>query len=419
MPASLAPYVLWEIVNSGGVNGQDRSGRAPRPLVTCPLQADKRGAQTMEESHEEALTTLREVFEHRITQRLVQRRSLVREGKPSAEGPLAFVLPVSAEEVELLAEVAERYSVPLIALGARTAPNPQISTEQGSTLSDMKRGSILIRFDLMRRTRLPTDPEEPWVEAEPGALWLELDNDLRARGRGLAVYPTSAPRATVGGWLAMDGLGVGSFEYGWLSENILSADVVLPGGERREVRGEELLQIGRTGETTGIVVGATLRTRRADTDVPFGGAFDDPEDLVRTIVSIQEAGVPLWHLAFLDPRMARARNSGDDYLLFGAYPRERAAAVEKALQGAFESHGGRVLPAAETYHVWGERFFPVAPSRPAPTSTERMLVTLAETKQALISARDRSANVAIQGTVARTGEVLLLTFDAQEERWAS
>ena len=140
---------------------------------------------------------------------------------------------------------------------------------------------------------------------------------------------------------------------------------------------------------------------------------------MRTIVSIQEAGVPLWHLAFLDPRMARARNSGEDYLLFGAYPRERAAAVEKALQGAFESHRGRVLPAAETYHVWGERFFPVAPSRPAPTSTERALVTLAETKQALISARDRSANVAIQGTVARTGEVLLLTFDAQEEGWAN
>jgi FAD/FMN-containing dehydrogenase len=48
---------------------------------------------------------------------------------------------------------------------------------------------------------------------------------------GLAVYPTSAPRATVGGWLATDGLGVGSFEYGWLRENVLSASVVLPGGE--------------------------------------------------------------------------------------------------------------------------------------------------------------------------------------------
>jgi FAD/FMN-containing dehydrogenase len=217
----------------------------------------------------------------------------------------------------------------------------------------------------------------------------------------------------------MDGLGVGSFEYGWLSENVLSAEVVLPGGERREVRGEELLPLVQTEGTMGIVVGATLRTRRADTDVPFGSAFDDPADLVRTIADIQEAGVPLWHVAFLDPGMAHARNSGEDYLLFGAYPGERAAAVEEALQGAFESHRGRVLPAAETYHVWGERFFPVAPSHPAPTSTERMLVPLSESTRALVSTRERSANIALQGTVARTGEVLILTFDAQKEGWAT
>jgi hypothetical protein len=41
----------------------------------------------MKESHEEALAALREVLEHRITQRLVQRQRLVREGKSSVEGP--------------------------------------------------------------------------------------------------------------------------------------------------------------------------------------------------------------------------------------------------------------------------------------------------------------------------------------------
>lgn len=51
----------------------------------------------MKGSHEEALAALREVLEHRITQRLVQRQRLVREGKSSVEGPLAFVLPVSVE----------------------------------------------------------------------------------------------------------------------------------------------------------------------------------------------------------------------------------------------------------------------------------------------------------------------------------
>jgi FAD/FMN-containing dehydrogenase len=47
----------------------------------------------------------------------------------------------------------------------------------------------------------------------------------------------SAPWTTTDGWLTMDVLGVDSFEYGRLHENVLSVHVVLPGGEHREVRG--------------------------------------------------------------------------------------------------------------------------------------------------------------------------------------
>ena len=40
----------------------------------------------------------------------------------------------------------------------------------------MKEGKILVRFDLMRGFWF-SDSDEPLAEAEPGALWLELDND--------------------------------------------------------------------------------------------------------------------------------------------------------------------------------------------------------------------------------------------------
>jgi FAD/FMN-containing dehydrogenase len=100
----------------------------------------------------------------------------------------------------------------------------------------------------MRGLRLP-EHEEPWVEAEPGVSCLQLDDHLRIRGCGLAVYPTSARRATVGGWLTQDDLGVGSFEYGWVSENVLSANLVLPGGERWEVPGKAQIRRHREGES--------------------------------------------------------------------------------------------------------------------------------------------------------------------------
>lgn len=352
---------------------------------------------------DEALRVIEETFGNRM------KRAPVGE-EDACGGALAVVSPVNVREVELFAEIAGRYSLPIAALGAGTAFDVLGALEAG----------VLVRFDLMRDMRI-RGSEEFWVRAEPGTTWLELENNLSTHGWGLAVYPTSAPRATVGGWLATDGLGVGSFEYGHLSENVLSADVVLVGGEQRTLRGEGLRSFVKSGDTTGnaagLVVGATLRTRRADADVPFAAAFDEPEDLLGAVASLYETGVPLWHLAFLDLCMTRARVLGDGYLLFGAYPVGRTPVVEEALRETFESHRGRVLPTAESYRVWGERFFPMAPSRPTPTSAQRTFVPIAELAEALLATWDLSPDPAVQGTVSRSGEVILLTFDATEEGW--
>ena len=159
---------------------------------------------------------------------------------------------------------------------------------------------------------------------------------------------------------------MGSFEYGWLRENVLSADVVTPGGGRRVVEGRELRSFVGSEGGAGIIVGARLRTRRADADVPFGASFGGPQDLVGCVEEVISAGVPLWHLAFLNPEMARARGLARSYLLFGAYPRERAASVEENLREVLGSRRGRALPVAEAYRAWGERFFPMVPSQPFP-----------------------------------------------------
>src|SRR5215217_4006427 len=224
--------MLQKLVNIDGANRQDCSGTVAWAVVRFGCKQTEGMTEAMETPHERALRDIEEVFGDRL-----KSAGPAPPGVPDIGDTLTSVSPMNAEEVKLLAEVAGRYSVPLVALGAGTASK-----------ADVEDGGILIHFDLMRGLRLP-EHEEPWIEAEPGASWLQLDDLLRTRGWSLAVYPTSAPRATVGGWLAMDGLGVGSFEYGWLSENIRVADVVLAGGERREVRGEELLQFGQTGET--------------------------------------------------------------------------------------------------------------------------------------------------------------------------
>jgi FAD/FMN-containing dehydrogenase len=342
----------------------------------------------MEHVREEALGAIEGVFGDRLKRRPT--------GRPAPDGELASVFPTSADEVALLARITDRYSLPLTALGAETTPE-----------KPAKEGRVLIRFDLMRSLWL-SEGEDALVEAEPGALWLELDNELRVRGRGLTVYPTSAPRATIGGWLAQDGVGVGSFEYGRLRENVVSADVVMPDGTRRTVGGGELHSV--VGSERGIVVRATLQTRRAENDTPYALAFVDREKLTDAVADITRKRIPLWHLAFLSPRMTRLRGLGEDHLLFGAYPGERGVAVEEALREVASSADGRALPPNEAYRAWGERFFPIAPSRPTPVLSVRTFIRVGEIPVALKS----HANEAVQGTVARSGEVLMLAFDPGE-----
>jgi FAD/FMN-containing dehydrogenase len=346
----------------------------------------------MERVREEALGAIEGVFGARLKRR--------QPGKPAPDGALASVFPTSADEVAQLARITDRYSLPLAALGAETTPEKRA-----------KEGRVLIRFDLMRGLWL-SGAEEPLAEAEPGALWLELDNDLRVRGRGLTVYPTSAPRATIGGWLAQDGVGVGSFEYGRLKENVVSAAVVMPGGARRTVGGDELHSV--VGRERGIVVRAALQTRRADDDAPYALTFGDREQLAEAVAGIFRERVPLWHLALLSPEMARLRGLGQDHLIFGAYPGGRGAAVEEALREVASSAGGRVLPPADAYRAWGERFFPIAPSRPTPVLSDRAFIQVGEIPAVLKG----HVNEAVQGTGARSGEVLMLAFDPDQEGWA-
>jgi FAD/FMN-containing dehydrogenase len=348
----------------------------------------------MADLHEGALGAIEEVFGDRLRRR--------QPGRPAPDGALASVFPTSADEVALLARLADRYSVPLAALGAETAPEKLA-----------KEGRVLVRFDLMRSHWL-SDSDEQWAEAEPGALWLELDNELRVRGRGLTVYPTSAPRATVGGWLAEDGVGVGSFEYGRLRENVVSAEVVMPGGEHRTVRGDELRSVVGPERAGGIVVRARLRTRRAEDDTPYALALGGHEKLADAVAHVFREGVGLWHLAFLSTEMARIRGLGEEYLLFGAYPGERGAAVERALGEVASSAGGRLLPSADAYRSWGERFFPIAPSHPTPVLAARAFISVEEIPAVL---EDHAKN-AVQGTVARSGEVLMLAFHPDEASWS-
>lgn len=350
----------------------------------------------MKDIPDEALRTIEETFGERFL------RHAPGEAEPDAEAPFASVFPENVEEVQLLVRLGARYRIPLMARGAGTALYPGRDER-----------TLLVRFDAMRGIRLP-EAGEGWVEAEPGVNWLALENHLRTRSLGPTVYPTSAPRSTVGGWLAENGLGIGSYEYGWLLQNVLSVEAVMAGGERDLIEGEDLRYFVGSRGGMGFLVSARLATRRAAEDVPVGVTFRNAEELAGAVLRLYRGGAPLWHLAFLNASMARARNLEGEHILFGAYPESRSAGVEPALRSAVESHQGRMLSPPEAQRIWEQRFFPVEPLGPTPRPG-RALVQGARLAPTLVEIERELAGVAIQGTVARMGEVALLAFDPSRE----
>jgi glycolate oxidase len=316
-------------------------------------------------------------------------------------GPLATVLPADADEVRFLAETVRRYSAKLSPAGAGT--DPDLPEPTGET--------VLVRTEMMRKIRFP-DGER--VEVEPGVLWVDLEDELRSSHLALTVYPTSAPRATVGGWIARDGMGVGSFAYGWLRENVISAELILPDGRQRTLEGNDLgLVVGAMGRT-GVIVRATLMLRETKADRPFAIAFARQEPLQRAIDSLLERRSPLWHLGIVNPPMARTMRSREGYLIFGAYPAGEAAAAEDELARVASENRGKALDAAEAYRMWGSRFIPVAPARPTPTPG-RVLVPASRVGAVLDQLRSGPSELAVLGSVARDGSALLLTFASSGE----
>ena len=109
---------------------------------------------------------------------------------------MATVIPADVAKLGFLAETVRRYSAKLVPADAGT--DPDLPQPAGQT--------VLVGTEMMRKVRLPEDDRGP-VEVEPGGLWLELEDQLRSLHLALTIYPTSAPRATVGGWIARDGMG--------------------------------------------------------------------------------------------------------------------------------------------------------------------------------------------------------------------
>ncbi|MBU0623955.1 MAG: FAD-binding oxidoreductase, partial [Candidatus Thermoplasmatota archaeon] len=134
--------------------------------------------------------------------------------------PDQVVRPAYTEDVVQIVRKAIATKKPIVPRGAGSWGLGGSVPVKGGITIDMTGMSKIISIDEANLV----------VTVQPGITWNALSEALDAKGLFLPCYPSSAPSATLGGWISTGGTGIGAFKYGSAGDLIRDMEVVLPTG---------------------------------------------------------------------------------------------------------------------------------------------------------------------------------------------
>jgi glycolate dehydrogenase FAD-linked subunit len=218
--------------------------------------------------------------------------------------PAAAVLPESTEEVAAVVAACHRAKVPWVARGSGTGlSGGALPVEDG----------VLISLARMRRI-LDVDLENQRVVVQPGVT----NSEVTAAVAPTHFYPpdpSSQIICSIGGNVAENSGGVHCFKYGFTTNYVIGAEVVLPDGEVVRLGGAELdrpgydllgIFVGSEG-TLGVATEITLRVVPTPEAVrTLVAYFDSPEVAGRSVSDVVAAGIVPGGMEIMDPLAIRA-----------------------------------------------------------------------------------------------------------------
>ncbi|WP_298922208.1 FAD-binding and (Fe-S)-binding domain-containing protein [uncultured Roseobacter sp.] len=140
--------------------------------------------------------------------------------------PDAILYPRTAEDIAVIAQLAQTHEIALTARGGGTGTNGQ-SLNQGVIVDCSRHMTDIVSFD--------QDKLEAVVQ--PGVVLDQLNSFLAQHGCFFPPTVSTSSRATIGGMFATDASGKGSRRYGRTSDWVLDADLVLADGNATTARG--------------------------------------------------------------------------------------------------------------------------------------------------------------------------------------
>ena len=343
--------------------------------------------------------------------------------------PDAVVQPKDVDELKSLVKIGAQHKIPLVPRGAGTAGYGGAVPTRGGIVADLSRLKKIIEMNKEAKTAV----------VEPGVAWNELEVRLRAQGLALRLYPRSAISATVGGWIANGGgIGIGSFEYGYIRDNIVELEIITPKGTRT-LNGEDIDLVYGLAGTTGFISKVTLKVRDAEDDIPVLGAFSSLAGLLGAFKGLTEIKLPLWDVSYKDPRHVKFTHQAVEkqakkydehsevkgprlpegkYIAMFVYPRNRDGEVKGKLFDIIEAQGGEVLSEEMAKFEWDERFYPMRLKALGPSMIPSEVVISTDKLSTLASEVTRKIKgIAWNGTLVNGGkETSVLTYILDDER---
>lgn len=270
--------------------------------------------------------------------------------KAQLDGRAAELIARPRTEAEVLRVLAAARAarVPVTVRGGATGNYGQCVPLEGGVLLDMTEMASPIAL---------TDGV---VEAEAGMRMIDLDLWCRERGWELRLWPSTKRTATIGGFVAGGGAGVGGITHGTLRErgNLLGLRVATMQDPPRllDLEGDEAAPLNRTYGTTGVITRVRLPLTPAQAWRDVALAFADFPRAAAFALDLAFAdGIPKKMCAVFDAALpphfrgiADAVPSGHALALAMVAP-----AGLRALRDLAAQHGGRIV--AEQDAVAAER----------------------------------------------------------------
>ena len=334
--------------------------------------------------------------------------------------PDAIAQPESPQDIQFLYEFAHSEKVPLVPRGAGTSGYGGAIPRHGGIVVDMRRMDHV----------LTVDKESLTVTVEPGISWVNLQFELNRQGLDLRCYPSSGISATVGGWVAQGGDGIGSLKYGKINQNVVELEVVLPEG--RIVRTKDMDLFCDTEGILGIITRVTLKVKQLNPIHSIVASFPENYLMIFAIEKILNDGPLPFTMRFEESKYTDLKKKVWESERTFPFPVHHCVLLisyegtDEEIQEGFgvvkqvtEELRGAIYDDWVAEHEWEDRFYPMKIKKIGPTLVVGQAFAPIESLEAILDDfqfEQASAKAGIDGYVTSKTGVTMMGYFLEDER---